>query len=175
MKLQNIIFVIMLIPFLSFKCYAQLDLKIHLLSQNKSTITLKLTSTNRSSNDTILFYVPEESMLCMSLLQINFVNIQNGDNHEYSPCTTIYDIDRILLDKENSFLLLPNDSDSVNMELKLKDVSPYLKKGRYKVIVSLAYEYRNLEHQLDSELDYPIFRGAVKSNEIEIKNNLNYP
>ena len=116
---------------LSIHCNAQINLGIQLLSQNKRGMKILITATNTSDKDSILFYTPIEESICMSLLNINFIGSETGEIHEYFPCTWMTDIDQITLGKYNSVILKPGEPFLLELKMKLKDISPYLKNNKY--------------------------------------------
>lgn len=167
MKLAIITSAIMLILIFNFKCYGQTDLTIEVLSKNEDNIAIRFILTNISS-DTILFYKPVEQSICMSILNIAFIEVGNLNKHEYFPCEEIMDIDQIILYQSNSVLIVPKGSYSSVININRKNISPYLKKERYKLLVSLNYENGNFE--AGSNMGYLIYRGTTISNEVTIIN-----
>jgi len=150
----------------SICCNAQINLGIKLLSQNKREIKILITATNTNEKDSILFYTPIEESICMSLLNINFIESETAKIHEYFPCTWMTDIDQITLGKYNSVILKPGESYLLELKMKLKEIAPFLKNTKYFIEANLSYEYGNFV----SELKHEIFKGIVKSNRIEITN-----
>lgn len=159
-KVLTLIFV----SFLFFNVHAGIDLKIQLISETDSTIDISITATNTSEKDTILFYKFESKSICMGILNIDFIEANNGKIYEYSPCAWVTDIDRIILGDKNSVVLKPRESYKHVFNMNLNQVSPYIKKGKYFLEANIIYEYGNFE----SELPYEIFRGSSISDRIEI-------
>lgn len=157
--------ILIILSFLFLNVKAEIHLNIQLLSETDTSISVLITATNMSETDSILFYKYDNESFCMSLLNIDFIGAENEKRHQYFPCSVIYDIDRIILGKENSVLLLPKESFENEFVLNISNISPYLDNEKYFIEASIYYENGNLE----SEIDYDIFKGYSKSNRIEIK------
>ncbi|NOU62001.1 hypothetical protein [Marinifilum caeruleilacunae] len=158
--------ILLILTSFSIHCHAKINLGIKLLSQNKRAIKILITATNTSEKDSILFYTPNKEDICMSLLSVYFIEQETKKIHEYFPCSWITDLDHINIVKANSTLLHPGQSYEFELNMKRKDISPFLKKNKYDIEVSLSYNYANFVSQLKHE----IFKGDLKSNIIVISN-----
>lgn len=159
--------ILIILSFLFLNVKAEIRLNIQLLSETDTSFNVLIKATNISETDSFLFYQFDKESLCGAILNIDFINAKTEKIHEYFPCEWIYDIDRIILGKENSILLLPNESFEKEFILNLEDISPFLENDIYIIEVSINYENGNFE----SEMDYDIFKGYSKSNSIEISNS----
>ena len=106
----------------------------------------------------------DNESFCGAILNIDFFSAKNEKRHEYSPCLEIYDIDRIILGRENSILLLPKESFEKEFVLYFSDISPFLENDNYYIKAFIEYENGNFV----SEMDYDIFKGYSKSNRLLI-------
>lgn len=168
MRLQKVLYHFALLYLFSFTCYAQVKLELELLSESKDAINIRLTSTNTSSIDTLLFYKPTAESFCATVISIDFRQTGTNKEHAYYPCTEILDLDHILLHKSNSILIPPTDAYVFEISLKKKEISPYLIKGEYSMQASLYYGYGNFKSVLEPK--YSIYRGTTTSNEVLIYN-----
>jgi len=139
---------------------------MELLAESQDSIKIKLTSTNTSRTDTLLFYTPTEESFCVTVISIDLIEVGTNKEHSYFPCTEIADLDHILLNKTNSVLIPPSDSFSFDLSLDKKRISPHLKKGRYRMKASLYYGYGNFK--LESATKYTVYRGTKASNDVSI-------
>jgi len=156
--------ILIILGFLFLNLKAEIRLNIQLLSETDTSINVLIKATNISETDSLLFYQFDKESLCGAILNIDFINVSNDRTHEYFPCEWIDDIDRIILRKTNSILLLPNESFEKEFVLNLSDISPYLENEIYFIEAFIDYKNGNFE----SEMDYDIFKGFSKSNRIEI-------
>ena len=158
--------ILIILSFLFLNVKSEISLNIQLLSETDSSINILITATNLSETDSVLFYKFDTVSFCGSILNIDFIGVDSEKRHEYFPCSWIDDIDRIILRKENSILLLPEQSYEKEFVLKLVDISPFLENDNYFIESFIDYENGNFE----SEMVYDIFKGYSKSNRIEISN-----
>ncbi|WP_321297370.1 hypothetical protein [Marinifilum fragile] len=147
-------------------CKAQLELHIQELNSSKNAINLEIEVKNTSQTDSVLFYFPRDESVFMSLIKLVFKNKETGKIHEYWPSDEILDIDMLFVTKNNSVLILPACTGKFQQEIKLKRISPYLEKSKYSLSMQLSYE----DIYFESDLGYKLFKGAMKSNSIEITN-----
>jgi hypothetical protein len=166
MKIQKIFYSTALAFLLSLSCHGQVKLRMELLSESRDSIKIKITSTNTSRTDTLLFYTPTESSFCVTVLSIDFNQVGTNKGHSYFPCNEMVDLDHILLNKTNSVLIPSSDSYSFIMSLDKKGISPHLKKGKYRMKASLYHGYGNFK--LESDTKFSIFRGNTTSNDVII-------
>ena len=158
---------LILLIFWTIQDKSTISLRTELLKQSNSKIHIKITATNTDSlnGDNILFYTLDKEDVCMSILNIDFINKEGGKPHEFFPCTWMTDIDRITLNQTNSVILKPGDSYIFNLEIDYDDVSPFLEEGNYSIVTSLDYEVGNFQTDFDNQ----IFRGYLTSNELELE------
>ncbi|MCY1635486.1 hypothetical protein [Marinifilum sp. D737] len=145
-------------------CKAQLELHIQELNSNKNAIHLEIEVKNTSQKDSVLFYFPRDESVFMSLIKLVFKSKETGKVHEYWPSDEILDIDSLFVTKNNSVLILPGCTGKFQQEVKLKRIFPHLADSKYSLSMQLSYEDENLE----SDVGYELFKGAMKSNSIEI-------
>jgi hypothetical protein len=114
------------------------------------------------TNQDITIYKPELEDICFNLLKIKFIDLDKDKVSELFPCNQIIDLDRIVLDCDNSVYLKPQDKFGRTFKFNCKTISPYLiKNNYYKLFVEL-----NLKNvTFETVLKYP-FKNDIKSNEI---------
>jgi hypothetical protein len=166
MKSQKILYSTALVFFLSLSCHGQIKLGLEVLLETRDSIKIKITSTNTSTTDTLIFYTPTEESFCVTVINIDFIQIGTNKEHSYFPCDWIADLDHILLNNSNSVLIPPSDSFSFNMSLDKKGIRPHLKKGKYRMKASLNYGYGNFK--LESDSKHSVFNGNATSNDLVV-------
>ncbi len=169
MKIQKILYSTVIIYFLSLSCHGQIKLELEVQSETRDSIKINITSTNTSTTDTLIFYTPTESSFCVRVINIDFIQVGTNKEHSYFPCDWISDLDHILLNNSNSVLIPPSDSFSFIMNLNKQEISPHLKRGKYKMKASLNYGYGNFK--LESDSKHSVFHGNVTSNDLVVTSN----
>jgi hypothetical protein len=162
---------LVILPSTLFGQEKRIRLEIGDCMSTKTSGSFHLTVTNMS-NQPIVTYLPKTADICLQILKIKFIDLQNNKVHEFDPCTLIADLDHIILNSKNTLSLKPNEKFTQKVRFSKKDIFPYLKRGKsYKLFVEWRLEGVNFEKEVQFETDLNnLFQENVASNKIDFRN-----
>jgi hypothetical protein len=141
----------------------EIDIKVANCFVTNKDVTFSLIITN-ISDTLITTYLPHKEDICLSVLKICITDKQTGKEYDYFPCTSIADLDHIVLDSLNTISL--NSQDSYEQKFiiprkKFKHV--WRKKDNYQLYVGWYFHYVRFECPFSN-----VFNESIESNKIDI-------
>jgi hypothetical protein len=131
----------------------------------KKDVSFNLSIAN-VSDSVITTYLPTKDDICLRIIGFTFVDIKNGETHHLGVCTTIVDLDKIILSCNNTLSLNPGEKYVQKFQFAKKKIVPNLrKKETYRFMVEWNLKDIYFEPHLEN-----IFQENIKSNKIEFKN-----
>lgn len=152
--------VVILIPF-NF-CFAQGRVSLIIFNvahcKNTNELLLYYKITNEGDCNEI-FYKPAKDDFCNGLLFLKITDIKSHRTGFYFPCTGKEQLDNILLDTTNTFLLKPKQSYKSFIRVKNKHLSLPIKKHKpYSLFMSINYD------NLESTSAINVYKNKLTSN-----------
>ncbi|WP_460575796.1 hypothetical protein [Hymenobacter coalescens] len=152
----------------AFSFYAQaqkpsvkLDLKG--VRYNAQARVVELSAVVSTADSAVIFYKPEEWNFCASLIYVGFEDCRSKVHGYYFSCKDVMDLDRVIITKQNSVVLRPNQPYQLRMKLKLSRIYPVLKsKHCYAVKLRINHEY------LGYGWPDHTFKGNVEANVVQL-------
>jgi hypothetical protein len=143
----------------------QFKLEVIDFISTKKDVSFNLSISN-VSDSAITTYLPTKDDICLRIIGFKFVDIKNGKTHQIGVCTTIIDLDKIMLNCNNTLYLNPGEKYEQKFKFSKKDIVPHLQKKRtYQFMVEWNLKDIYFETSVAN-----LFQEDLKSNVIQFQN-----
>jgi|GEM_PF-4286879 len=118
----------------------ELEININsIVVKNDSTIVEIIIENKGKEN--ICLYKPSLDDICYGIFKVFAYSINDTTaKYELLPSTTTIDLDSIYLNKENTIILLQDESFKTVIKFSNNKYSPFIKSGIYKMAIELNYK-----------------------------------
>ncbi len=159
--MKKIVYILFFLSLVTHKIDAQdkVILRIEKVQQEKDSLLLTFSFDNQGDKAVRLFK-PKKKGICCSIVNIYFTDEQ-GKEYKVFPCDEIIDMDKITVDCKNSVYLESKEKFYSIIKFGLKDMTPYLDKGRNVYNVNMKFNYRDVNFEGEVE---GLCRTLIKSN-----------
>lgn len=113
-----------------------IHLSVGKISLTDDSLSFTVDMTNKTTSSLRVYSLSEED-LCYGILRVNLAQPSTG-SIRYFPCSTIYDLDEIVLDKKNSNILSPSQTISTSFVFADVEQLTVMKRGPAEMTLELA-------------------------------------
>ncbi len=163
MKRTIVLLLTLTFSFFAFSQGRTIDIALRDVSCFSDSISLKLVIKNISS-EPYTIYKPGVCDICSSILKIKLIDTLNNCTYEIFPCSSIIDLNEVVINCLNSIYLEPNDIFIRTFKFDVNDISPHLRRNKcYKVFWELNLSSVKFEPDTKN-----LLKDDFKSNRIDL-------